>query len=178
MNAMEARDVRNNIVLIGMPASGKSTTGVILAKILGKDFIDADLVIQKREGARLEQLIEERGVDGFLLSEEQALLSIDVSDTVIATGGSAVYSAPAMEQLSEGAVVVYLRVPLAELKKRLRDIRERGVVLRPGETLEEMYAARTKLYEQYADITVAESHLSIEETVRSIIEALPSQSFR
>ena len=97
---------KKNIVLIGMPTSGKSTVGVILAKILGKDFIDSDIVIQKREGAALSEIIESEGIDGFLKCEEQALLNIYVSDTVIATGGSAVYSEAGMKHLSEGAYVI------------------------------------------------------------------------
>ena len=163
---------KKNIVLIGMPTSGKSTVGVILAKILGKDFIDSDLVIQKREGATLSRIIESRGIDGFLQCEEQALLDIRVSDTVIATGGSAVYSEAAMRHLSQGACVVYLKLELDELKKRLKSIKERGVVMRPGESLEDMFAVRAALYEKYADITVEEKGASVEDTVNAAAQAL------
>ena len=162
----------NNIVLIGMPTSGKSTVGVILAKILGKDFIDSDIVIQKREGAALSEIIESEGIDGFLKCEEQALLNINVSDTVIATGGSAVYSDAGMKHLSEGAYVIYLKLGLEDIKKRLKRIKERGVVMRPGESLEDMFAARSELYERYADITVKEEGTSVEDTVNAVVETL------
>ncbi|SEG15485.1 shikimate kinase [Eubacterium ruminantium] len=164
--------IKENIVLIGMPASGKSTVGVILAKVLGMNFIDSDIVIQQREGARLSELIEKYGVDGFLAREEAAIIGIDVSNTVIATGGSAVYSDKAMKHLGSGAKVVYLKVGLDELKKRLSDISGRGVVLKAGETLETIYEIRTKLYEKYADIIVSEEGDSIESTVRMISDAL------
>lgn len=163
---------KKNIILIGMPTSGKSTVGVILAKILGKDFIDSDIVIQKKEGLTLSAIIENRGIDGFLKCEEQALLGINVSDTVIATGGSAVYSESAMKHLSEGAAVVYLKLGLDELKKRLKSIKERGVVMRPGESLEDMFAVRARLYEKYADITVEEEGASVEDTVNAAAAAL------
>ena len=163
---------KNNIILIGMPASGKSTVGVILAKILGMDFIDTDIVIQQREGARLEEIIDIKGVEGFLEKEEQALLSIDASHTVIATGGSAVYSQRGMKYLSEGSKTVYLKVELEDLKMRLKDIKQRGVVLRTGENLDSMYEIRTQLYERYSDITVAEQGDSIEDTVQAVLKAI------
>ncbi|MCR5338785.1 MAG: shikimate kinase [Lachnospiraceae bacterium] len=163
---------RNNIILIGMPASGKSTVGVILAKILGMDFVDTDIVIQQREGARLNEIIDAQGVKGFLEKEEQALFSINASHTVIATGGSAVYSDPGMKYLSEGSKTVYLKVELEDLKKRLKDIKLRGVVLRSGESLETMYENRARLYEKYADISIAEQDGSIEDTVQAVLHAL------
>ena len=155
-----------------MPASGKSTVGVILAKILGMDFIDTDIVIQQREGSRLDEIIEKHGVEGIMEKEERALLSINASHTVIATGGSAVYSKPGMEYLSEGSRTVYLKVELDDLKKRLKDIKQRGVVLRTGESLESMYEIRRQLYERYADITITEEDGSIEDTVRVVLEAI------
>ena len=168
-------NMRKNIILIGMPASGKSTVGVILAKVLGKDFIDTDIVIQQREGSRLNEIIAHYGIDEFLKKEEQALLSIDVENTVIATGGSAVYSDAAMKHLAAGSTVVYLRILLDELKNRLNDVKERGVVLRPDESIEEMYEKRSKLYEKYADITVIEDGNSIESTVRAAMEEINRQ---
>ena len=151
----------DNIVLTGMPASGKSTVGVILAKILGMDFIDTDIVIQRREGARLSEIIEKQGIEGFLKIEEQAVLSINVQNTVIATGGSVIYSSRAMEHLSDNGSIVYLKVSKEEILKRLKDISERGVVLKPGETIEEMFDARALLYGKCADITVTEDGFSI-----------------
>ena len=159
---------KTNIVLIGMPASGKSTVGVILAKVLGKKFIDTDLVIQLREDALLADIINEKGVEGFMKSEEEAILSVGENNTVIATGGSAVYGEKAMEHLKENGTVIYLKVGKAELFKRLKNIKERGVVLKPGETLEEMYDNRSVLYEKYADIIIEERKCTIEETIEKI----------
>lgn len=159
---------KDNIVLIGMPASGKSTAGVILAKVLGKKFIDTDLVIQEREKALLADIIKDKGVAGFMKIEEEAILSVDVKNTVIATGGSAVYGEKAMEHLKENGTVVYLKVEKNELFKRLTDIKERGVVLREGENIEEMYDSRIVLYEKYADIIIEERDSTIEETIRKI----------
>lgn len=160
--------VKNNITLIGMPASGKSTVGVILAKILGLSFVDTDLVIQQREGALLCDIISERGLEGFLKAEESAVLSISPSNTVIATGGSVVYSEAGMEYLKSLGKVVYLKVEKEDLFKRLHNIKQRGVVLSPGETLDEMYATRSVLYEKYADIVIDETNASVEETVEMI----------
>ena len=162
----------NNITLIGMPASGKSTVGVILAKILGLSFVDTDLVIQQREGALLCDIISERGLEGFLKAEESAVLSISPSNTVIATGGSVVYSEAGMEYLKSLGKVVYLKVEKEDLFKRLHNIKQRGVVLSPGETLDEMYATRSVLYEKYADIVIDETNASVEETVEMIRELM------
>ena len=159
---------KDNIVLIGMPASGKSTAGVILAKVLGKKFIDTDLVIQEREKALLSEIIKDKGVAGFMKIEEEAILSVDVNNTVIATGGSAVYGEKAMEHLKENGTVIYLKVEKDELFKRLTDIKERGVVLREGENIEEMYDSRIVLYEKYADIIIEERDSTIEETISKI----------
>ncbi len=161
-----------NIVLIGMPASGKSTVGVILAKVLGMDFIDTDLVIQNREDALLCEIIEAKGVEVFLKCEEDAVLSIDTDNSIIATGGSVVYSEKGMKHLSENGKVVYLKVDKNELFSRLKNINERGVVLRDGESLEEMYDERSVLYEKYAEIVIDEANSSIEDTVAKICDKL------
>ena len=162
--------MNSNIVLIGMPASGKSTAGVILAKVLGKKFVDTDLYIQDRENKLLRDIINEKGLSGFLSIEEDVLSSLDETNAVIATGGSAVYSVEGMNHLKRIGKVVYLKVDKEELFKRLKNIRERGVVLRDGETLEEMYDERCRLYEMYADVVVAEDGSSIEETVARIAD--------
>lgn len=166
----------NNIVLIGMPASGKSTVGVILAKILGMDFVDTDILIQRSTGKRLNEIIDEQGVDGFLKIEEKTLLGIDVQNTVIATGGSAVYSADGIKHLAVNSTIIYLSVERERLKSRLKDIKERGVVLRPGESFDDMYDNRTKLYEEFADITIVEDGSTIEDTVSAIRAALSSRT--
>ncbi len=164
-------DKMKNIVLIGMPASGKSTVGVILAKILGMNFIDTDIVLQQNEGAKLRDILEVQGIDTFLAKEEEAILGISAAHSVIATGGSAVYSEAAMKHLAGMGAIVYLKVSFSKLRKRLHNIRGRGVVLRDGEGLEEMFAERSVLYERYSDITIEEPG-SVEDTVRAVIDAL------
>ena len=164
-----------NIILIGMPASGKSTVGVILAKILGMDFLDTDLLIQQREGMLLKDIIRQKGVDEFLKCEEEALLCVDTVNTVIATGGSAVYSRAAMEKFRENGTICYLKVEKDELFHRLKDVKERGVVLRSGETLEEMFTNRSRLYEEFADIVIPEQGKTIEGTVQLIAEAFSKE---
>lgn len=160
---------KDNIILIGMPASGKSSIGVIIAKVLGKDFLDVDLVIQQREKALLCDIIASKGTERFLRCEEEAILSITPENSVIATGGSAVYSEKGMRHLSERGTVIYLRVGKEVLFKRLKNIRQRGVVLRNGESLDQMYESRKLLYEKYADIVIDEDRLSIEETIERVI---------
>ena len=138
---------KDNLILIGMPASGKSTVGVILAKVIGYDFIDSDLLIQKKEGMRLADIIKKKGIDGFLEVENEVNASIEASQCVIATGGSAVYGEEAMKHLREIGAVIYLQVDYSVIQKRLHNIRQRGVVLRQGQTLQDLYDERTVLYE-------------------------------
>ena len=164
--------MKKNVVLIGMPGAGKSTIGVILAKMLGKDFIDADLVIQKEEGRLLREIIEQEGPDGFLEVENRVNAGLTPERAVIATGGSVVYGKKAMEHLSEIGVVVYLRLSYAAVNRRLRDIRGRGVVLRDGQTLKDLYEERVSLYEKYAEVTVEEDGLTVEETLEKTLQAL------
>jgi len=160
--------MRNNLILIGMPGSGKSTVGVVLAKKLGLRFMDSDLVIQEKTGKLLYQLIAECGEEGFLSLENQINASIRAEDTVIATGGSAVYGKEAMEHLKEIGQMVYLRLPYEELAERLGDLHERGVVLKPGFTLYDLYQERTPLYEQYADMTIDCGGKSIPQIIKEI----------
>ena len=163
---------KDNLILVGMPASGKSTIGVILAKVIGYDFIDSDLLIQRKEGKRLSEIIEEKGIDGFLAVENEVNASIEASQCVIATGGSAVYGVEAMQHLREIGAVIYLQVDFDVIQKRLRNIRQRGVVLREGQTLRDLYDERTVLYEKYADLIVREGSGEIEEVVARIIRTL------
>ena len=162
---------KNNIVLIGMPGVGKSTVGVILAKVLGYQFIDADLVIQKEEGKLLKDIIAEVGPEGFIEVENRVNASIQAEHSIIATGGSVVYGKEAMEHLKEIGTVVYLRLPFAEIDRRLSDIKGRGVVLRDGQTLLDLYNERTLLYEKYADVTIDEEGLNVEETIDEILKS-------
>ena len=159
---------KTNLVLIGMPAAGKSTAGVILAKMLGMDFMDTDLLIQRREKKRLETIIREEGISGFLSIENAVCMDIHAEDTVIATGGSVIYSAQAMAHLKEIGTVIYLEVPFSALQERLQDIRGRGVVLADGQTLEELFQERSVLYRRYADFTISEEGRSLEETVQAL----------
>ena len=170
---MEKKEaLKDNLILIGMPASGKSTVGVILSKIIGYDFIDTDLLIQKSEHMRLSQIIEARGVEGFLEIENRVNASVEASRSVIATGGSAVYGQEAMQHLRQIGAVIYLQVDYEVIRKRLRNIRQRGVVLREGQTLRELYEERCALYEQYADLIVREGSGEIEDVVARIIRTL------
>ncbi len=164
--------MKDNIVLIGMPGVGKSTVGVILAKMIGYQFTDADLLIQKQEGKLLHEIIAEKGTDGFIEIEERVNASIEASHTIIATGGSVVYGKKAMEHLSRIGTVVYLKVPYDTLEKRLEDIKGRGVVLKEGQTLRTLYDERTPLYEKYADIEISEDGLNVEQTVEKLLERL------
>lgn len=163
---------KKNVVLIGMPGAGKSTIGVVLAKMLGKDFIDADLVIQKKEGLLLKDIIAREGKEGFLRVEEKVNAELSPENAVIATGGSVVYGKRAMEHLGEIGIVVYLRLSYEAVESRLSDIHGRGVVLRDGQTLKDLYEERVVLYEKYADITVEEDGLGVEETLEKTLQAL------
>lgn len=164
--------MKNNIVLIGMPGVGKSTIGVILAKILGYQFIDADLVIQETQGKLLKEIIDERGVEGFIQVENDVNKSLNPEKAVIATGGSVVYGTEAMEHLKQIATVVYLELELPALKRRLGNLKLRGVVLKEGQTLKDLYNERVPLYNEYADIVVNEHKCTIEKTVEKIVNQL------
>ncbi|MDC7294427.1 MULTISPECIES: shikimate kinase [unclassified Butyrivibrio] len=163
---------KDNIILVGMPASGKSTVGVILAKILGYSFVDADIVIQEKEGRKLSEIIETEGIDGFIEIENRVNAGIEAQKTVIATGGSAVYGKEAMEHYKNIGRVVYLKVDMDHLTKRLNDVKQRGVVMRDGQTLISLYNERSVLYEKYADITIDEKNHSMEEVVADILAAM------
>ena len=163
---------KKNIVLIGMPGVGKSTVGVILAKVLGYQFVDSDLVIQKEEGKLLKEIIAEVGTEGFIQVENRINASLEAEHSVIATGGSVVYGKEAMEHLKEIGTVVYLSLPFQEIDKRLSDIKGRGVVLKAGQTLKDLYEERTLLYEAYADLRIDETGLNVEETIEKIVESV------
>jgi len=164
--------LKNNIVLIGMSAAGKSTIGVVIAKRLGYDFLDSDLLIQKQEKALLSEIIEEKGVDGFLEIENNVNLGIDVQNTVIAPGGSVVYCAEAMEHLKDIAVIVYLEVPLEILKSRIKSLKSRGIVIRENQSFEDVYFERKELFEKYADITISEESIRIEDSIEKVLDSL------
>ena len=166
----------NNITLIGMPGVGKSTIGVVLAKVLGYQFLDSDLLIQKQEKRRLSEIIEEEGYRGFQEVENRVNVAIDVENTIIATGGSVVYCEEAMEHLKSIGTVVYLKLSLQALSKRLGNLKGRGVLLRDGQTLADLYDERTPLYEKYADIVVDEEGKDLEASLESLLEILREKS--
>jgi shikimate kinase len=157
-----------NIVLIGMPGAGKSTVGVVLAKVLGYHFIDTDLLIQEQEQCLLKDIIERDGLEGLIAIEERVNSSIKTDKTVIATGGSVIYGAKAMEHLREIGIVVYIRLDFCTIRKRLGDIKQRGVVLREGQDLEALYQERCPLYEKYAHIIIDAESLKLEELMEEI----------
>ena len=163
---------KSNITLIGMPASGKSSVGVVLAKRLGKKFVDTDIVIQEKYGKLLKELIEEHGDDGFREIEDEVNATIDVSNSIISPGGSVVYGERAMKHLKEISVVIYLELSYTAIKSRLGDLRERGITLKDGQTLKDLYLERTPLYKKYADITINEMKKSLSKTIDEICESL------
>lgn len=166
--------MKRNIVLIGMPGVGKSTVGVILAKVLGYQFVDADLVIQEREERLLSEIIEQDGLEGFLKAEEEANIHVarTAKKAVVATGGSVVYCENAMEHLRETGTIVYLKLDYHTLDRRLSNLKGRGVVLKDGQDLKGLYEERVPLYEKYADVIVDEKNLDVEQTLQKIVESL------
>ena len=164
----------SNIILIGMPGAGKSTCGVLAAKILLKNFFDTDLLIQNLEGKRLQEIIDEKGLDYFRAAEESAILSLDINGTVIATGGSVVYSERAMEHLRKLGKIIYLHLDYETMEKRIKNLSTRGLVLKSGNTLKDMYDERLPLYEKYAQCTIFCDGNSTDETAEQIVEAANS----
>ena len=165
----------DNVVLIGMPGCGKSTCGVLLAKSLGLDFTDTDLIIQRNEKMSLQSIITTKGNEYFALAEEKAVCGSHFSDCVIATGGSVVYSPNAMRYLSAKGTIVYLKISYETMIRRINNIETRGILLRDGESIAGMYEARQKLYEQYAELTIDCEGLDTEKTVRAIMDALDNK---
>lgn len=159
-----------NIVLIGMPAVGKSTVGVVVAKLLGYDFIDTDLLIQNQEKRLLKEIIEQEGNEGFLAIENQVNRDLEAERAVIAPGGSVVYCEEAMEHFRKTGTVVYLKVSYETIYNRINNAKNRGVVLKEGQTLRELYDERTVLFEKYADYTVCEDGLDISETIGRVLQ--------
>lgn len=160
--------LKDNIVLIGMPGAGKSTVGVVLAKKLGYNFLDSDLVIQKQYGKLLHELITEHGVEGFWKIENDVNAAIDVNNSIIATGGSVIYGEEAMKHLREIGTVIYLQLSYEEIEDRLGDLNARGVTLQPGQSLKDLYEERIPLYQKYAHITIPCDNKYLRHVVREI----------
>ena len=165
-------ELKSNIALIGMPGSGKSTVGVLLAKATGRDFVDTDLIVQKRTGQTLQSIVDSRGYEALREEEERALLSLTCTDCVIATGGSVVYTETGMAHLRSTSRVVFLDVSLATVRERIGDYSLRGISKRPEQSIEDLYRERHSLYQYHADLTIACDGLSQDEVCRRIIEVL------
>ncbi len=161
-----------NIVLIGMPGCGKSTVGVLLAKALGMRFLDTDVVFQAQQSKKLQEMINEIGIDAFLNREEACVCEIECDHTVIATGGSVVYGKKAMQHLHQNGLVVYIRLPYEEIEKRLSNLATRGVTLREGQTLRNLYDERIPLYEAEADVVFDANRGEIEQTTRELADVI------
>ncbi|MGF0032365.1 shikimate kinase [Bariatricus sp. SGI.154] len=162
----------DNIIFIGMPAVGKSTVGVIVAKRLGYRFVDTDILIQEEEGKLLKDIIKEKGIDGFLEVEDRINAKVNTKKTVISPGGSVVYCENAMKHYKEIGKVVYLQASYETINKRIGNAKKRGVVLKDGQTLRDLYNERVALFEKYADITVCEDGLRLENTIQKVLDAL------
>ncbi len=165
-----------SIILIGMPGSGKSTVGVLLAKALRKNFIDTDLLIQEETGNGLQDILDQHGVAAFLSIEESVIVRWRPSGQVVATGGSVVYSETAMRHLSDHGICVYLEVPVAILEARLSNLDSRGVVRQIGQSVHDLWAERDPLYRKWAEITVDNGHDNHEMVVSEICQAIAQMS--
>ena len=161
-----------NIILIGMPGSGKSTVGVILAKQLSLDFIDTDVLIQRSRGRSLQEIVDTDGYLALRRIEEEILLKLSVTHHVIATGGSAVYSQTAMEHLKTGGIVVFLDADLKTLESRVKDFGSRGLAKRIDQSFSELFGERRPLYQKYADITIKCSGFTHEEVSTRVVDAV------
>jgi len=161
-----------NIVLIGMAGAGKSTLGVLLAKTLGLSYVDTDLLIQEREGALLQNIIDSHGMDYFMNLEGTVCKELIVQKSVIATGGSVVLSQSAMESLKKDGTVIYLKVPYEEIKRRLSNITTRGIIFKEGQSLRNVYDERVRLYEKYADKIVEFGRCDLEDSISLLIKNL------
>jgi shikimate kinase len=163
---------RQNLILIGMPGSGKSTVGVLLAKCLAVSFLDTDILMQVGEGCNLQEIIAEHGIEGFRNIEERYLLSVAPDCGVVATGGSAVYSGRAMDHLRSFGPSIFLQVGLDVLKARLGNLDERGVLRMPGQTIDTLFEERSPLYEHYADIIVSTAGLTPDQVMMAVLRRL------
>jgi shikimate kinase len=163
---------RSSIALIGMPGAGKSTVGVVLAKRLGLDFVDTDLLLQRSSGCQLQQILAAEGLSGFRAREEAVLLALQAPHSVIATGGSVIYGAAGMAALAAQAHLVWLRLPLAELEQRIGDLVARGVAIEPGASFASLFAERQPLYQRYADLVLEVGGKTLEQVVTELVERL------
>ena len=164
--------VKDNITLIGMPGSGKSTLGVLLAKYLNYNFLDTDLMIQTEQNMKLQEIIDKFGQERFNEIENDVNSRVNVSRTVIAPGGSVVYGDLAMKHLRDISTVIYLSLSFEEMERRIKNPLTRGISMRKGETLKDLYETRVPLYKKYAHIVVECDGLDVEQTLLSIEKAI------
>ena len=160
--------MKDNLVLIGMPGVGKSTAGVVAAKLAGYQFLDSDLVIMQRDGRLLREIIEQDGIEGFLSIENRVNASISTHYTIIATGGSVVFGDGAMYHLFSIGTIVYLRASYETVASRVTDLKRRGVAMKPAQTLREIYGERKDLYEKFAEYIIDVDKQSIEATAKEL----------
>ncbi|WNY23372.1 Shikimate kinase [Methanimicrococcus hongohii] len=177
MKSMNKIKNSGNVILIGMPGSGKSTSGVLLAKSLGLSFLDTDLLIQQQEGMLLQDIVDSAGFSDFIQIEENIISNLQASNSVISTGGSVVYGEKSMNRLKEIGTIVYLDVSFPEIMRRIQNISTRGIALKSGQSLENLYEERRPLYERYADITVSGDNKTIEELVTETAEKIQNNIF-
>lgn len=163
---------KRNLIFIGMPAAGKSTIGVVVAKRLGMRFLDTDLLIQEQEGMLLREIIRKVGEEGFQQIENQVNRDVQTENSVISPGGSVVYCEEAMQHFKENGTVVYLQISYETIRRMIKDPKKRGVLLRPGQSLKDLYEERIPLFEKYADLTVCEDGLPIEQTIEAVLEVV------
>ena len=166
------RAMKRNLIFIGMPAVGKSTVGIVVAKRLGMRFIDTDLLIQEREGKLLREIIAEKGEDGFLEIENEVNASVNAKNSVISPGGSVIYCKDAMKHYKKIGTIVYLKASYQTIKRRIKNPKKRGVVLKEGQSLRDLYYERVPYFEKYADITVCEDGCRIEDTIKNVLNAV------
>ena len=164
--------MKKNLIFIGMPAVGKSTVGIVVAKRLGMRFIDTDLLIQEQEGKLLREIIAEKGEEGFLEIENQVNASVEAKNSVISPGGSVIYCKEAMKHFKKIGTVVYLKASYQTIKKRIKNPKKRGVVLKEGQSLRDLYYERVPYFEKYADITICEDGCRIEDTIKNVLNAV------
>jgi len=161
-----------NVVLIGMPACGKSTLGVLLAKVLMMDFVDTDLLLQKQSGKPLQQMVDELGSDGFSKVEEDFVAALALENTVIATGGSVALEERAMAHLKENSIIVFVKLSYESIEQRLKNISTRGIAMKKGQTLRDLYDLRQPFYHKWADLIVVSDGQEIEQTVAQLVDTL------
>ncbi len=169
-------DCRSNIVLIGMPGAGKSTIGILLAKTLTKDFVDTDVLIQRQVGSSLQDIVDTQGYEALRAVERQVLLELQCEQTVIATGGSAVYAQDAMQMLKQSGLVVFIDVPLQELRERIHNMDSRGIAKKPGQDFDALFQERWILYKEFADFRISAGSHSQESVLALVVDALQAKS--